>query len=472
MLPNEPRIQTTEHNGTARAVNTALLRFLRSFKGHWQFKSISVIIAVIVWIFLTFAGTEMMVEKVITGVDVSMVGSDTLRGRGYTISEDMTQLIPKVTITVKVPWRNFTRVTGATYAPRLDLSELRSEAGQQTLTFRASASAEYGEVVSFEPKEFYITVEPYKSKNRIPVTVKLSGTSHESLWISEPVVDPAYVTVAGPASLVDQVRRAEAEIMMEDLTEGRQHDTKLADITLVDATGLKMSSSLFRITSESVTVTSAQISVDVYPMIELPVDRVSATVGTPAHGYELASVQLTPSTVQVAGSRAVLDRLKTIFVDSPKNITNATESAIDGSGLRVSPELKYISASEVVIQALIRPATHTHTFQNIPITVSKLAPGFNAYVHPVALNVTVSGNYLDVEKLMAASIMLEVDATDMAAGQHVADVLVRINDVRNMTYSLQQDQVTVIVTDTDAEADAIVAGDTENTGIVQQNESD
>jgi YbbR domain-containing protein len=438
LLPNEPRANTAQDSND---IGVAVMRFFSGWRSHPLLKITGLFLALLVWVVRTFAGSEIMCEKVITNVDVSIVGLDQLRGRGYTLSDNPLESSPKVTLRVRVPWRNYLKVTGSTYAPRIDLTELKSAAGEQTISFRTSTSSEYGEVIETDPQTFTVNLENYDTRSRIPVTVVFTGSNPAMLWVSVPIADPAYVTVSGPRSLVNRVSRAEVAVSNEDLSEEREHDMKSADIVLKDALGQEIPSSLIRITSESITMNSVRVSMDVYPMIELPVDKTFAVSGTPAHGYELTSVQISPQYVRVAGPRAVINRLSAIYVDTPKDITNATEPLISGSGIRLAPELKYANVSEVIIQALIQPAKHTHSLAEVPLEVRNVDPTLRASVDPSAISVSIVGDYLDIEQMTDEQVHLFVDAANLEAGEHIVDVQCAVDNIKRYTATPAQAQV-------------------------------
>jgi len=443
MLQNENQKSA---QGKPNVMATSFRRAISAFVRHPQFKLIALAISIFIWGLQTFSGAEVMVEKVLTNVKISVLGQDVLRSRGYAISDDFTSIVPTVDIRVKVPWRHFSSVTGATYVPRIDLSALESVAGEQELAFVANSSDEYGEIVEITPAAILLHVEDYKSSPRIPVNVVIRGDNPDNLWFGEPVLNPQYIIVSGPASVVDEVRRAEAEIQTSDLSEERPRDTKNATITLFDAYGNAISSPLLRISNDSVTIRAIQVTLDVYPKKTLPVDTATAIAGTPAQGYELTNVTISPSRVEVAGPRDVINRLSAIYLSTPRNISGATGGFISGSELRRQADLAYVSHREVVISALIQPQIRELSFSSLPVGTRNLSAALKAEVDPVSIGVTVSGNYFDIEELAESQVSLFVELEGLAEGVHVLDVLCQADNVRAFSYQPQQRQVQVTIT--------------------------
>ncbi|MEG0767924.1 MAG: CdaR family protein, partial [Clostridia bacterium] len=250
-------------------------------------------------------------------------------------------------------------------------------------------------------------------------------------------LDPSQVTVSGPVSLAKQVRRAIARLPLESLSAQRESDSVSVPLELQDETGHTIVSPLLRISNESITLDAVQIDVTVYPMREVPVDVGSAVRGLPAHGYEVGDVHLTPSSVLVAAPLDVLDRLTMLYVESPLDVENATQSQLGGSNIRYLPDLAYTSIGEVVVQVEIRQAQHTHTYDNRTIIPMNVPPEMQATLSVPYMAVVLTGNYRDLEPLEAAQIHLYVDATGLSAGTHTLAVQCRVDGLTDFQFAAQ-----------------------------------
>jgi YbbR domain-containing protein len=176
-------------------------------------------------------------------------------------------------------------------------------------------------------------------------------------------------------------------------------------------------------------------------MKELIVDPVTAVRGTPGHGFEAGEIQLSPPTIMVAGPKAALDRLQTLYVKTPMDISGALESKLGGSEVRIATELVYASASEVVIQAAVVPAQHTHTYTGIPVEVHNLDPALTARLSQSAQSISIQGTYADVEKLKTGQIHLYVDAAGLGEGEHRVAVQCVLNGMTQYTAQPQNPEL-------------------------------
>ena len=374
---------------------------------------------------------------------VSVTGADTLRSRGYVVTDDLTSSPITVNITAKVTQGNYDRATAASFSPRLDLSQITSD-GQQEVSFSAGYST-YGEIQSFEPKSMTVNVERYITRSRVPVVVRVTGEMPQGLWRSATSCDPNLVSVSGPASLVEQVRRAVVELPLEGLSADMEDCQVTSPVTLETADGQTISSPLIRITFESVTVDSASIECSVLPTRSVAVDAASAITGTPAHGYEVGEIRVSPETVTVADSAEALKNLEAMFVQSPVDVTGATEDLLVTVPLAGATAHSYCSAREVAVSVTIRPATHTHTYNDLPVQVENLGPGLKAALSRAKLGAVLSGAYQDMESLKAANIHLYVDAQGLAAGVYNVEVQCRVDGSESYDFTPQQQTLTLTI---------------------------
>ncbi|HML47837.1 MAG TPA: CdaR family protein [Clostridia bacterium] len=433
--PQQPR-----PGSKRQALGSFMRRAWRSLRQHPLMKLLALLMAIVFWAALIASDPTILREKVISDAEVTIIGLDTLRGRGYTVSEDLSGKQITVRMRAEVAQRDYERVTATSFAPRLDLSRVKNVTGEQQLYFTQGLTT-YGEVVEFDPAYITVNIEPYITKSRVPVVVEQEGQSEESLWVRKPTVEPEYVSISGPDSLVKQVANAAVVLPLEALDSERENDSISATITLRDRNLEPINSSLIRITSESIAISAAVINVTVYPMIELPVDVSTALRGTPAHGYAVGEVHLSPESVLVAGPQAVLDRLKSLYVETPVDVSGASESILGGSELRVSQEIEYASASEVVIQVNIDPATHAHTYTGLTVEIRNLDPSLRSKLSQSVQSVVIHGDYAQVEALKAGQIHLYVDARGLAAGDHRVPVLCEIDGMEDFLFTPQNEQL-------------------------------
>ena len=97
------------------------------------------------------------------------------------------------------------RASADSFKATIDLANVNPEATLPTFVpIRVESVDPRFTVVSYEPRGINVQLDPLKTKGNVPVTVS-PGTIPPGLDVRPPVVNPATVTVRGPASAVDRV---------------------------------------------------------------------------------------------------------------------------------------------------------------------------------------------------------------------------------------------------------------------------
>lgn len=410
-------------------------------------KLAAVVLAVLFWAIVIGSDPNLPIERTILNapVTVSASGLEALRGRGLTVMDDLSAGTITVKLRVQVTSANYDRATAETFTPRLDLSSQITQAGENQQVFFSVPNTIYGEVLSIEPDHVTVTVEPYIQKSRVPVVIERTGEATESLWVESQTADPSQVLVSGPESLVNRVQRAVVNLPLESLSVNRQTDSLSSLVTLQDKDGNTVSSPQLRITSDGINIDSVRIDATVYPMRSVPVHVESAVSGSPAHGYTLSGTRITPDEVAVAASQDVLDEIDAVYVTTPVDISGKSETVTASSALRAIGGTVRLSTGEVLIEADIEPATHTHTYNDLPVLVMGVGANLTATVSPPRMDAIFRGDYDQVQGLTADDITLYVDAGGLGAGTHTLDVQCAVNGTESFTFQPERPQVTLTI---------------------------
>lgn len=407
----------------------------------------AVLIAIVFWAVVIASDPTLIREKTILNAPVAVSGQEALHGRGLIVMDDLTSGTITVKMRTEVNQANYANASAETIVPRLDLLSQVSQPGRQRVYFTMSPNS-IGKVISFEPEYVELDVEAYTSRSRVPVVVQRAGESATPIWVGTEITDPSQVAVSGPKSLVDQIQRAVVILPMNSLSPLRTHDSLSALLELQDASGNPITSPLLRITNDSIPVDSIRIDMDVYPVSDVPVQTESAVTGTPAHGYILASVRITPETVAIAADQDVLSELDALYVSAPLDISGLRESVTTTATLRSVAGTVHAALTEVTIEAEIVPAIHRHTYIDMPLTIMGLDPTLEPKLSHEEMDVLISGAYDQVQALRAGDITLFIDATGLDEGVHLLDVQCTINGTEAFDFAPELPKVTLTLKDT------------------------
>ncbi len=421
---SEPRTDHPERTpGRFRIFLHALWRLIAS---NWGYKLLSVLLALALWAGLITQDPTLTREKTMADGSVTVLGSDTLLRAGYIVTDGLDD-IPSVTIRAEIPQGQYQAAQASNYNPRIDLSRI-SATGEQELKIATTNSTSYGTVHEVTPASVTVTVDEYITRYRIPVRVEALGEAPAGWYSTAPSAEPSILAVSGPRSLVERIVRAEAALDLATLPAQEGTVRTAVSFRLVDRQGEEIPADSLQITSQSVLIDSVVLEQSMLPMKTLNLSTVGLVTGTPAEGYEIKSITITPSSVNAAGPDEVLAQLDAIYADATVDVTDLTDSINRSIRVRKPTELNYLSQDTVTVAVEIGPILSSRTFRSLRVEPVGLGEGLTASLEPRTAEAEVEGDLLWVLKLRASDLRLRVDLTGLTAGEYDLPVICELAD--------------------------------------------
>jgi len=429
--PDAPR-------GPFRELRRAISRILgsRAF-----LMALSLLTAVVFWSILVASDGTLTREKTFQNVAVSVTGESTLKSRGYIVMDDLDSLISGVKLTVEVTQSNYSRVSGTSYNPHIDLTQVTGE-GENVLNV-AFSSQLYGPVVSCEPSSVRVNVERYITR-RVPVVLETSG-GLPGYYLDSAKTDPTMLSVSGPQSLVSQVARAVASIDVSLLSGERRSDRNSVQIRLQDAAGNTVESDLIEITNQTVLTDTVVVETELVPMREVPLEVESLVTGEPAEGYELLEVTASQESLLIAAADEVLDAITALTTDQPLSIEGATQDVTGTVRLRRPTGIENTVPYDVTVTARIGETTAQRTLRQVQVEVDGLDDSLRASLSREKQTVQLTGPYTFINGLSQSDVRLFVDVNGLGEGTHVVPVQISIDNAPEFACALSSPEITVTI---------------------------
>ncbi|MDO5436243.1 MAG: CdaR family protein, partial [Clostridia bacterium] len=254
-----------------------------------------------------------------------------------------------------VPQQNYDAAEAAAYNPRVDLSKI-STAGTQLVKIISSTNSNYGKLVSVTPETIEITVEEYKTRSRIPVSVTVEGKAPEGWYMSAATADPALITISGPQSVIDSVSRARVMLNADEIEWNEGVCRTATSFMLYDRNGEQIDPSLLEVTTESVLIDSIIVEQNIYPTKKVRIRTNGVVTGEPAEGYVIGDITFGAESVSAAGRQEVLDQLGNVRITGTVDVTGAEESITTELKLKKPSDIVHLSADTVTVTVTIVPA--------------------------------------------------------------------------------------------------------------------
>ncbi len=295
------------------------------FHNGWV-KLLAVLISLVLWAGLISQDDSLTRDKTWQNVNVNVSGADTIKRAGYIVVRDLDQILYNVTVTAAVPKKQYDASDISAYNVRVDLSRINGT-GSQELRILSTPSNTYGKIVNTIPSVINVEVEEYVVRQRIPVSVAVTG-DYQNGWYGEwymstPTVDPALIAVNGPRTIVQTISRAKVILDPQTLewSEGTLFTT--GDIRLYNRAGEEINNPLIGITTESLSIDTVLIEANV-----LPVRTFQLNEQFDLQDSRITSVRFSPETVRVAARSEVLEQMDSLPIDlsgiDADNLENGT----------------------------------------------------------------------------------------------------------------------------------------------------
>ncbi len=442
MMNSRPTRRPDSPRGPFRGLRSSMARVFASKRFTL---AVSLLIAIFAWSALVASDGTLTREKVFQNVSVGVTGETTLKSRGYIVMDDIEALLPGVRMVVEVTQQNYNRVSGTSYSPHIDVTDVQG-VGENELNVSFSSQL-YGPVISCEPSSIVVNVERYITR-RVPVVLELVGEAPEGVYLDSYKTDPTMLSVSGPQSLVSSVARAAAKLDLSALTLERAEDRAAVDVTLQNAKGEPVASDKITITNQTVITDSIVVETELVPSREIPLNLDAFVKGEPAPGYELVAITADQTALSVAARQETLDGIEFLTTDQPMDISGADQDVSGYVRLKRLTGVENTLPTEIAVTAEIREKTIERTLRNVDVEIDGLSAGQKAALSSRQTTVQLTGPYTFIDALAREEVRLFVDVSGLEAGEHVLPVQIHIDNAQAFTCALSTPQITVTITDT------------------------
>ena len=399
-------------------------RFLAAVKGFFTtnlaVKIVALLFAVLLWGYV-LTDQNPYRTKTISNVNTSFEGEAELLAQGLCVRGDRSEILGNVTVQVRTQIVNYSALGSGQVNATISLRNI-SEARVYELPVTASIMSGYGVVETVTPSVATVEIDSLVIKS-IPVSTKYMGTLPEGYWADMNASSvTTRVEVQGPKKDMDRVKRAECVV---DWTGCTSMIYSTFDIILYDEDDNVISSDIV-----VGTLPSSTVRIPIYPMKEVPIDVMGSLIGADnlAANHELFSATATPVAVHLIGEQSILDGIDSILVD-PINISGKNDIEIFEAKLILPEGVRLLEdTSAVSVSVDIRESMAEQVFEQVPVEVIGLGEGLTAQLGIASVDLRVSGRTSLVSILKRSDVKVQVDATNLAAGEYDLSLFALVRD--------------------------------------------
>lgn len=297
------------------------------------------------------------------------------------------------------------RLDSSSFRAIVDLSTVAANGGRTSVAVRVSAIDPRIQVLDYEPRQITVQLDAVISRT-VPIRAVL-GPIPTGLDIGDPTLSVTEVTVRGAASIVNRVAEAQARLSVD--ASGIDIN-RTVDLLPVDAGGEPL-------TPVDVTPATVRIRLAIFTNRQtrsLPVRPI--VVGTPAVGFEIASISVEPLVVTIEGDVDNIAPLE--FADTaPVTLAGASSSVAIDAPLQLPDGVQAPSRATVHVVVTLRPVTATRTF-NAGLLLAGARADRTYALSTDRVLVTIGGPVADLDRLSGSSVTLTIDVSGLDTGTH------------------------------------------------------
>ena len=372
-------------------------RVVQFFVRNWPLKLAAIVLATLLYAGLVLSQSAQVWTGRVPIVPLKLPTSAVLLGN----------LPPVTSIRYFAPSEVANLLTHDSFSATVDLSGAQPQADNPIVIAKVLVTATDPRVtiLDYDPPSITVRLDPLVTKT-VPVTVE-HGDVPAGLELRDPVLSAKEATVSGPDSVVRLVSSAEARVVVQP--SGIDVD-QTVDLVAIDARGEVQS-------PVDIQPSSVHVQISVGSGLQkksLPVHPV--VTGTPAAGFDIASVTVDPPVVSVEGDADALAALLKIDT-APISISGASTDLVRTVPLDLLAGVDSISGDSATVTIVLRQVAASRTY-SVGIVLSGARDNRTYTLSTASVLVTVGGTVAALDALDPRTLAVVADVDGLSAGSH------------------------------------------------------
>ncbi|PIT97656.1 hypothetical protein COT77_00290 [Candidatus Berkelbacteria bacterium CG10_big_fil_rev_8_21_14_0_10_41_12] len=366
------------------------MKLSKKIFSNWPSKLISVIIALVIWIYTTTNASSV----------VNFPGKIIIEPRN--IQGGLVALLDNDSVSIKIRSDSIALkdISTDNFKAFVDLSGLSSGTYEKDVTV-TSANSNI-QIIDRDPRVVTVKIEPIVTKT-VPVRVKFEAKAADGFSAIEKTISPPEVEVQGPESEIKLANEAVATIK---LSGENNNFTKVASLSAFSADGEQLKDIKFYPSEVSVDVvvdkTAGTKTVSIKPVFQ----------GNLADGYAISSVTIDPETALISGSANTIAQTKYIetkLIDiSGLNQTKTITISLNiPSGIVLEDKTNLVKVTLTISQV---EAVENFSIKVNPVNLS--ADQRIISIAPPSIQATIAGSRDLLDSINSDLLSVDIDLTN------------------------------------------------------------
>lgn len=421
---------------------------------------VSLVIAFFVWL-IVMNVSDPVRTKTFASIPVSVSNASYVESKG--LSYKIADGFQNISVTVKSNTSIIERLSTSSIVANADLTQIidfNSDPVMVPVTVQIPGVST--DSITANPRNIEISLEDMVSQDFVINTTAGDTSPANGYEIGSISATPEKLTLHGPKSLIERIDKVVAQV---DVTGLKTDATLGTTIRVFDKNGDVLSDSRMNYLTPNIGFDDIRVRVTLDEVLsDVPI--VAQSYGTPAEGYTVGDISVTPSTIQLVGSEDALDAFR---ADGGKIVIDSDSKAVDISGASSDQDINvkitdYLPADlrlaadltdKVVVNVkILEQNTKSFEIETKNIRQDNLPDSLNAVFKESQLDVRVKGSDEKLARLSTDDISASVDLSGVKAGDVTLPVSISLPDGYELASQVTAD-LTISATEGDSKADSV-----------------
>jgi YbbR domain-containing protein len=306
-------------------------------------------------------------------------------------------------------------VSQSSFVATIDLAGVKvSESAFTLVPVELTATDQRIQIVDYQPQQIKVTLDPIVSK-KVPVEVSYASVP-SGLQPGTPIFTPSTVEISGGASIVRTVSEAQASVRIDASGLDVNQDVGLVAL---DASGHAV---------DNVTIDPRTVHVDIQVGSQIrsetvPVNPVLS--GTPAAGYYVTAINVTPSVVSVRGQADALALLNGKANTKAISVAGATGDITANVPLNLPAGVTSDTTASITVAIHLSSPNSSRSY-SVGVVLAGARPNIVYSLSTPSVIVTLGGPTAALNALDTSTLVAVASVADLGPGAHAVTLTITV----------------------------------------------
>lgn len=399
--------------------------------GNLSLRILSLVLAVCLWV-LVINTEDPITTRTFSGMEVEITNANALSDLNQTYQIASGE---KITFSIKGKKTIVDKLKRSDFVVTADLSEL-SSVNAVPIKVTSKKYSDDIEIILGNDKTMTLEIEDLQQV-QVPVVAETNGKPADGYSIGKKITNPNLISVKGPVSIVKNIKQVRVAVNVDDVS---------SDIvTKVEPVCYDSDGNIIDTRRVTLDVDKIKVKVEIWKTKKLPLTL--KTIGKPASGYVLGTIDYEPKYISVTGETKDLAKISKLELPSI-DVTDkkaTIEKTIDLNDVAMPDGISLAQEeNEVMVKVNIDETTEKDlTIKSDDIQILNNTNHYDIKFEESSKKIHLTGLKDSLKKASVENLRPKIDIKNLKPGSHT--VTIDFEEIKNVKVSGNQTVKVTIV---------------------------